>query len=631
MEHESFEDVETARYMNEHFVSVKVDREERPDLDGIYMEAVQTMTGQGGWPMTVFLTPGGEPFYAGTYFPKVDRHGIPSFRRVLEAVAEAWGSRRHELEEQGRRVAANLGRTSALRESSDPLREEILQRATAQLRQSFDAEWGGFGAAPKFPQPATLEFLLRCHLRGYAGALDMVAGTLERMARGGIHDQLGGGFHRYATDRRWLVPHFEKMLYDNAQLARLYTRSWQVIGWPLGEWVARRTIEYVLRELRHPDGGFFSSQDADSEGREGTFFVWSHEEFVDCVRSALDGQDDPDGLARGVAAYLGVEERGNWEGTNVLWKPVTIETAAGVAGVSAERMSEANEVARLALLDRRERRARPGTDDKILAGWNGLAISALAEAGRVFGEPRYVEAAVAAAEFVLMTLRDADGRLLRSWRDGRATGPGYLEDHAMLAEACLTLYETTFDERFFVEARRLADDMLELFRDPDHGGFYQTGSHAERLVVRPKDLFDNAVPSGNSVAAEVLQRLGYLTGEPRYERAAVSALRVVRDLMERAPSGFGHALSATDLYLSKVREVAIVGDPGDEDTRQLVSVVRGRYRPNLVLAVGADRAVIELLRDRPTHDGRATAYVCERFACRQPVTEPQALAEQLAD
>jgi uncharacterized protein YyaL (SSP411 family) len=631
MAHESFEDEETARLMNEHFVCVKVDREERPDLDGIYMDAVQAMTGHGGWPMTVFLTPDGAPFYAGTYFPKEDRHGLPAFRRVLEAVARAWRERRAEVLAQGGRVVEAIGRLSGARASTEPLTEEVLLGAHAELRRSFDPRWGGFGGAPKFPQPMTVEFLLRCHLRGYAGSLEMVTRTLDRMAAGGIRDHVGGGFHRYSVDDRWHVPHFEKMLYDNALLARLYVRAWQVTGEPRYRRVAEETLEYLLRELRHPEGGFFSSQDADSEGEEGKFYVWGYEELVEVAEAAVGGA-----AARAVARWFGALPEGNWEaGRNVLWTPLPAEAVAAEAGLPPEELLAAAETVRRQLFERRERRVRPATDDKVLAAWNGLAISALAEAGRAFGEPRYVEASEAAARFVLDRLRREDGRLLRSWRDGRPGPPGFADDHACLAEGLLTLYETTFDLRWFEEARRLADELLRLFHDEEGGGFFQTGEDAEALVVRPKELFDNAVPSGNSVAAEVLQRLALLTGEDRYERAGVSALRVVRDLMVRAPSMLGHALCALHLYLGHPREVAIVGDPGAEDTRRLVAEVRRRFLPNAVLAVAApgDRRaaeVVPLLRDRSTLDGRATAFVCERFVCRRPVTEPEELAAQLA-
>ena len=614
MAHESFEDPETAAQMNEHFVCVKVDREERPDLDGIYMDAVQAMTGHGGWPMTVFLTPEGGPFYAGTYYPKLDRPGMPSFRRVLAAVADAWTRRRDDVRRQGDQVVQVLAAQSGALggDGYGQLEDATLRQAFEGLRGAFDPTWGGFGQAPKFPQPMTCEFLLRCHLRGFEGALEMARLTLDKMAAGGIFDQVGGGFHRYSTDGRWLVPHFEKMLYDNALLVRLYTHAWQLTGDDRYRRVASRTADYLLRELRHPGGGFLSSQDADSEGVEGRFFVWSWEELT-----GIAGEP--------VARHLGAAPEGNWEGTNVLWTPQP----------AGEELQAQVDAALPRLFEAREARVHPATDDKVLAAWNGLAISALAEAGRSFGEPRYRDAAVAAASFVLEALAGEGGRLLRSWREGRAGGPGYLDDHACMAEACLTLYETTFDLRWLRAARRLAGAMVELFADPGGDGFYQTGRDAEQLVVRPRELFDNAVPAGSSVAAEVLQRLGRLTGDQDWERAGLAALRPVLGVLGRAPTGFGHALGAADFALARVREVAIVGRPGAADTDALLAEVWGTYQPNRVLAAAApgDAAAqgeVPLLADRPALEGRATAYVCEHFVCQRPVTDPAELAAQLA-
>jgi uncharacterized protein len=605
MAHESFEDPETAALMNERFVNVKVDREERPDVDGIYMDAVQAMSGHGGWPMTAFLTPQGEPFFAGTYFPKEDRQGIPAFRRVLEAVSEAWRDRRAELLQQGQQIVRAVARSSTLRDSAEPLAEEVLSRAHAGLRQQFDAEFGGFGGAPKFPQPMTLEFLLRCHLRGYEGALDMATRTLDRMAAGGIYDHVGGGFHRYAVDRVWLVPHFEKMLYDNAQLARVYLHGFQVTGNETYRRVVTETLDYLLREMRHPEGGFHSSQDADSEGEEGRFYVWSWDELVEVA-----GEE--------VAEALGAGPEGNWEGTNVLWRP------SGESAVPEE--------ARRLLFERREKRIRPGTDDKVLAAWNGLAIQVLAESGRVLGRSDYVEAAARAADFVLSALLREDGRLLRAWRDGRTSGPAYLDDHVLLAAACLELYQSTFELRWFREARDLADRTMDLFRDPDGGAFFQTGSDAESLVIRPKELLDNAVPSGNSVAAEVLQRLSLYTGDAELEGAGVAALRPLRDLMVRAPSAFGHALSALDLYLSASKEIAIVGDLATAGP--LLDEVWRRFLPNAILAAASPDdteagQTVPLLAGRVPEDGAPAAYVCERFVCQRPVKDPAALAAQL--
>jgi uncharacterized protein YyaL (SSP411 family) len=614
MERESFENEDTAEVMNQHFVSIKVDREERPDIDVIYMDAVQALAGQGGWPMTVFLTPEGEPFYGGTYFPDEDRHGMPAFRRVLEAVAEAWRERRDEVTTQGRQLSQAIGRQTQLRESRDPLSEDVLRSAFAALARVFDREWGGFGGAPKFPQPMTLEFLLRCHLRGYPDALDLLRVTLDRMAAGGMYDQVGGGFHRYSVDGRWHVPHFEKMLYDNAQLVRVYARAWQVTRRDRYREVAAETIEYLLREMRHPDGGFYSSQDADSEGVEGKFFVWSWDELVEVAGESA-------------ATYLGATREGNWEGTNVLWKPSPAATVAAEFGIDEQELLDREQSARAELFRRREGRVRPTTDDKILASWNGLAVAALAEAGRALGEPRYVDAASEAAEFVLSQLRRDDGRLLRTWRDGTAGRPGYADDYASMCEAALALARTTLDLRWVQEAHSLAEELVRLFHDPERGGFFQTGADAEELVIRPKELFDNAVPSGNSAAADALQRVALLYGEARLERAGLSALRLVRDPMVRAPTGFGHALCALDLYLGPSREIALVGD--GESTRPLAEVLWNRFLPNTVLAAGGPDSDIPLLNDRPLVDGRAAAYVCERFVCQRPVTLPEELAVQL--
>ena len=629
MERESFEDPATAAIMNEHFVCVKVDREERPDLDAIYMDAVQAMTGGGGWPLTAFCTPDGKPFYAGTYFPPEDRHGLPAFRKVLLAIAEAWRERRDEVLAQGERVLRAVERATRVGTPDAELAEGVLREAFEQLRRAFDRRGGGFGGAPKFPQPMTLGFVLRCHLRGMPGALEMLTLTLDRMAAGGIFDQVGGGFHRYAVDASWHVPHFEKMLYDNAQLARLYARAWQVTGEASYRRVAERTLDFLLRELRGPEGGFWSSLDADSEGEEGRFYVWPYEELVEVA-----GGGDR-GLGEAVAACLGAAPGGNWEGVNVLWRPVPTQAVAAELGREPGELEAAVEAALARLSARREERVRPGVDDKVLAGWNGLAISALAEAGRAFGEPRYVEAALGAAGFVLAELRGADGRLRRAWREGRRSGPAFADDHALLAEACLALYETTFELRWFEEARRLADELLRLFHDEEAGGFFQTGADHERLVVRPKELLEGAVPSGNSAAADVLLRVALLTGEERYERAALGALRLVREGMVRAPTAFGHALQALDLWVGPAHEVAIVGDPAAADTRALVEEVTvRRFLPNRVLAVAAPddevaRRAIPLLEGRVPVDGRATAYVCRRFVCELPVTEPAALAAQL--
>ena len=613
MERESFEDEDTAAYLNEHFVAIKVDREERPDLDAIYMDAVQALNhGQGGWPLSAFLTPDGKPFFAGTYYPKVPAHGMPSFRQVLEGIAEAWGGRRNDLERQAARVVEAISTSAALRPSTEPLTDAITTEALASLTRSFDPTWGGFGSAPKFPQPMTLEFVLRTAVRGSAAARTMLTTTLDRMASGGIYDQLGGGFARYSTDARWLVPHFEKMLYDNAQLAQLYTRAWLVTRDDRYRRVAADTLAYLLREMRHPAGGFFSSQDADSEGVEGRFFVWSWKDLVGIV-----GED--------AAAALGATPDGNWEETNVLWRPPGASDGDGL------------EDARRALFEVREGRVRPATDDKVLTAWNAMAIQALAEASSAFDEPTLLEEAARTADFVVTNLRGSDGRLLRSWRDGTGGGPGYADDHALLASALLALYARTGELRWFREASRLAEGLRRLFADTERGGFFQTGADVDPLVVRPKDLYDNAVPSGNSAAADALLRLSLLTGDAELEQAGLSAIRLIRDVLGRAPTGFGHALCALDLSLGPSNEVAIVGPPDDPATKALVDeVVAVRFLPNTVVAVGApgdpeSADEVPLLRGRPLVDGSPTAYVCRRFTCKLPVTDPADLAGSLEE
>jgi uncharacterized protein YyaL (SSP411 family) len=623
MERESFEDAETAALMNREFVSVKVDREERPDVDSIYMDAVQAMNGSGGWPMSAFLTPDGRPFYAGTYYPKEPAHGMPSFRQVLTGIAEAWRERRDEIVVQAGRVTEAIGRVAQREGSSEPLNAEVADRAFDGLRRSFDTRWGGFGGAPKFPQAMVLEFLLRQAIRGKLDAMEMLVITLDRMADGGIHDHLGGGFARYSTDGAWHVPHFEKMLYDNAQLAQLYTRAWQVTRDDRYRGVATDTLDYLLREMLHPAGGFWSSQDADSEGVEGKFFTWTWAELVELV-----GEE--------VATVFGGVPEGNWEGTNVLWRPAPIGAVAAESGRTVGELETEVEAGRRRLFEAREVRVRPATDDKVLSAWNAMTIRALAEAGRAFGSTEYVNAAVRCAEFVLDRLRDERGRLLRSWRDGVGGVPGFADDYALMAAACLTLYETTFELRWFVHARELADQLLERFLDESRGGFFQTGSDAAALVVRPKELYDNAVPSGNSAAAEMLQRLSLLTGDATYERAALGALRLVRDPMAEAPNGFGTALGALDLYIGPSHEIAVVGEPGAEGTRALIAEATSvRFLPNAVVALRApsDEAsgdAIALLQRRTAIDGLPTAYVCHRFVCNVPATTPDALARQLA-
>jgi uncharacterized protein len=612
MERESFENPDIAALMNRHFVNVKVDREERPDVDHIYMQAVQSMTGQGGWPMTVFLMPDGTPFYGGTYFPPTDRHGLPGFPRLLTALAEAWQHRHGEVAEQGRQVAASLGDTARLRAAGTLLTDEILFSAFQGISAQFDEEHGGLGGAPKFPQPMIWEFVLRFARRtDNPFARRMVHTTLVRMARGGIYDHLGGGFARYSVDRVWLVPHFEKMLYDNAQLASLYLHGWLAFRDPECRRVCEETLDYVRREMTDASGGFYSAQDADSEGHEGKFFVWTPDE----MRTVLG----PD--ADAAMAYWGVDRGANFEGKSILWLP-------------GEPDPDRARAWRSALFEARERRVRPGRDDKVLAGWNGLMCLAFAEAGRALGRADYVDVARRNADFLLSAMR-ADGRLQRTWKDGRAKLKGYLEDYAMVATALLEVWQATFERRWLDAARALTDDMLRLFWDESVGGFFDTGSDHEQLIVRPRNLYDNAVPSGSSVAIETLLRLAALTGEERYERHALAALRPMADLMSRHPTAFGRFLCGLDFYVGPRAEVALLAPRAIADVAPLAEEVSGRYLPNLVVAAaveggGGDApASVPLLEGRGTVGGKPTAFVCRNFTCELPVTERTALAKQL--
>ncbi|PYM96913.1 MAG: thioredoxin domain-containing protein [Candidatus Rokuibacteriota bacterium] len=612
MEHESFESQAVAEVMNRHFVNIKVDREERPDVDQIYMQAVQSMTGHGGWPMTVFLTPEGVPFYGGTYFPPVDGHGLPGFQRLLAAIADAWTTRRGEVLESSQKIAASLAQTERLRAASEPLTPGMLGEAFQAISAQFDDGDGGLGGAPKFPQPMIWEFVLRYGKRTQnARARQMAHATLTMMARGGMYDQVGGGFHRYSVDAHWLVPHFEKMLYDNGQLASLYLHGWQALGDPECRRVCEETLDYILHEMTDPAGGFYSAQDADSEGHEGKFFVWTPEE----LREVLGDTD-----AGRAGQYWGVDRGPNFEGKNILY-------------LAGEPDPERIAPLRRKLYEARERRVHPGRDDKVLASWNGLACRALAEAGGALGRPDYIAAAVKNAGFVLGAMQ-ADGRLLRTWKGGRAKLKGYLEDYAMVAAALIEVYEATFERRWLDEARRLADEMIRLFWDERLEGFFDTGSDHEQLIVRPRNLFDNAVPCGTSVATETLFRLAVLTGESRYEATAVKALRPMADLMARYASGFGRFLCALDFHLGPVVEIALVASAAGDGLEPLVSEVFGRYLPNRVVAgmvagEAGDAAGIPLLAGREAVGGRPTAYVCRNYACELPVTDRAGLARQL--
>jgi len=636
MERESFEDPGTAAMLNASFVSIKVDREERPDLDAIYMQAVQALTGSGGWPMSVFLTPDGRPFHGGTYFPNARRHGLPSFRDVLQAVAGAWQERRDDVERAATGLATVLTSPVRIGDGAAAADATVLEAAVATLEAEFDAVDGGWGLSMKFPQPMALEFLLRRAVAGDDRALPLVCRTLDRMAAGGIHDQLGGGFSRYATEPTWLVPHFEKMLSDNAQLARIYLHAWQLTREPAYLDVARRTLDFVTREMTLPDGVFAASLDADTGGVEGATYSWTEREIRDSL-AAVGRVADVELFA---AAY-DVTAGGNWEGRTILRRVVTDEELAVRAWIPESEVRARLVGARGALFAVRERRPQPARDDKALAGWNGLMLAAFADAATALEREadatlteagrRYRGIAERAADRLLAVLLDERGRLRRSWKDGQARHAGTLEDHACLADGLLSLYEATANERWFVAARDLAETVLAHFGDPD-GGFFDTADDAERLVARPRSLEDNALPSGNAMAACVLLRLAALTGEARYADTAEGALTLVGTVPGRYPTGFGQWLAALDWRLGPVDEIALVGAPDDPRLARLLAVVRSGYRPRQVVVVAPDPASssVPLMQARFTLGGRATAFVCRGFACRQPVTEPEALAALLA-
>ncbi|HEU5369274.1 MAG TPA: thioredoxin domain-containing protein [Ktedonobacterales bacterium] len=651
---ESFENEDTARLMNENFVSIKVDREERPDIDALYMDAVQAMTGSGGWPMTVFLTPEGLPFYGGTYFPPKDRYGMPGFPTLLRRISDYYRDKREKVEETAaqfrdfysRRVHLDLPSVGEIaQEGGNDL--AVLKEAVGRLAAAFDGTAGGFGGAPKFPHPMSLDFLLHQHLRragrdaqittGDAAPqekstaarprdseLGMVEFTLEKMANGGIYDQIGGGFHRYSVDDRWLVPHFEKMLYDNALLSRAYLHAYQITGEPFYRRVVEETLDYVQREMLSKDGGFYSTQDADSEGEEGKFYLWTPAE----VRAALGERD-----GAFFCAFYDVTEQGNFEHKNILHVDHSIKEICQSLKISDQTLKQALARGRKKLYDVRAKRVWPGLDNKILTGWNGLMLRSFAEAARVLGRDDYRASAERTADFLLSTM-NSNGRLLRSYRDGQAKLKGYLEDYANLALALLELYQTTHDTRWFSESRKLADQMLDLFWDEADGGFFSTGKDHEELVGRPKELMDNATPSGNSSAAELLLRLAAYTGEDSYRSRAETILRPLVPAMAEHPSALSQMLIALDFLIGPIYEVAIIGDPAAPDTRALLDALHQEFRPNLVLAVARPDDTdainaVPLLRERPQRDASATAYVCQNFACKEPVTAPEALAAQL--
>jgi uncharacterized protein YyaL (SSP411 family) len=627
MAHESFEDHETARLMNDLFVNIKVDREERPDLDSIYMQATQAMTGHGGWPMTVFLTPDTTPFYTGTYFPPEDRHGMPSFRRVLHAVADAYRSRRSGVEETASKMRELYANAAAIVTSTGELTSTTLDRAYRGIAQRYDARHGGFEGAPKFPQAMVLDFLLRYWRRTGTGyALEMVATSFRRMARGGIYDQLGGGFHRYAVDATWTVPHFEKMLYDNALLSRLGAHLWQATRDPEVRRATEDTIDWVAREMTAPDGGFYSSLDADSEGEEGAFYVWTREE--------LDEALEPLGSGGALAnAYWGVAQAPNFEGRYILTVPHEASVIAARGGASVDDVTAAVTNARGVLLARRATRERPGRDEKILAAWNGLMLRAVTECARAFGRDDYRTLAVRNGEFLLREMV-RDGRVMRSHTAGVTRIPGYLEDHAAVALGFLDLYALTFDRRWLDAARSIADAIDAWFWDDRVGAYFDTASDHEPLLTRPRDSTDNAVPSGTSLAVDLLLRLAELLGDTARRERATRVLESFSEPLARYAPAFGHLLGAADMAVHGAVEVALSGDPSSADFRALADAVSADYVPSLVLAggissTGASRG-IALLADKPPRDNRATAYVCRQYLCEEPVSDPADLPAQLA-
>jgi uncharacterized protein YyaL (SSP411 family) len=624
MERESFENESIARLMNEHFVNVKVDREERPDLDEIYMKAVQSMTGSGGWPMSVFLTPDLEPFYGGTYFPPRSAHGRPGFPEVLTAIARAWKEDRENVAKQGRRMAKRISDEGTWSTVAD-LDPQILDRSFAALHQSHDPDWGGFGAAPKFPHALDIRILLRHHLRTKNPlALQIATTTLDRMAEGGIRDHLGGGFHRYSTDEKWLIPHFEKMLYDTALLLPAYLEAHLLTGSESHAGVARECVDWVLREMTTPEGGFASSQDADSEGEEGRFFVWTPEQLAAVL-----------GPKRGswAAAWFGVSDEGNFEhGRSALWRHDPPEKVAQELRCGVGELLESMAGARSELWKAREARVHPATDDKVLVSWNGLMISALAQCHQVLGGDRALDAARKAARFILGSMRREDGRLLATSRGGRAHLDAYLDDYAFLIQALIDLYESDFDELWIREALALESIVADRFADAEKGGWFTTAKDHETLIARLKNPHDGALPSGNGVHALNLLRLAELTGRGELARRAEGAIRSLGAMVNQYPAAFSQLLVAVDFLAAGPREIVIAGEPSAEAVRRMLETVRRTFLPQRIVAsarAGADETLLPLIEDKEAGAGGARAFVCRNYACREPVDTAEALGTLL--
>ncbi len=620
MAHESFEDQETADFLNQHFVNIKVDREERPDLDSIYMQAVVAITHQGGWPMSVFLTPDGRPFYGGTYFPPVRRFNMPSFKEVLNSVIHAWENNRAQLLNSASQIHQYMQAQMAFGNKQGQLTTQILDQAVDTLAQAYDWENGGWGQAPKFPQPMAIEFLIRRASRGNQPALDMVVHALHAMAKGGMYDILGGGFARYSVDDRWLTPHFEKMLYDNAQLAVAYLHAYLLTAEPVFKRVCEHSLDFVLREMSHPQGGFFSSLDADSEGVEGKYYVWTSDDLRDIIQDPFDR-----GLFK--SAYK-IRRRGNFDGSNILQRVVDDAQLAQEFGLPLEQVPIKLDEMHALLLAARSQRVRPATDDKILVSWNALTLAALAEAGRYLNREDYTQAAIRNATFLLEHLYQEE-RLLRSWRAGKARHPGYLEDYAGLVLGLLALYQTAPQVRWYTSALQLADEMVAHFSDPT-GGFFDTRDDHGPLLLRPKDMQDNATPSGNALAALALLQLAAYGDRPAYQEMAEAMLGPIQDTMVRHPTAVAQWLCAADFALELTFQVAILGER--DASQPLTAALWRAYRPHLVAAISAhppQPGSPALLRDRPLQNDQPTVYVCQGFVCQQPVTTPEALNSQL--
>ena len=627
MEHESFEDEGIAEILNEHFVSIKVDREERPDIDGIYMEAVQMMTGQGGWPMSVFLLPDLRPFFGGTYFPPDDKWGRPGFKNVLLRLAEVYRTRQGDLHDNAESITANLQQMGVVTPAEGDLKAEWIDQATKELKDRFDSTWGGFGSAPKFPPSMALMLLLRKWKRSRdQELLKMVEVTLQRMALGGMYDQLGGGFHRYSVDAYWLIPHFEKMLYDNALLSRVYLEAYQATGSAFYRSVVADTLDYVLREMTSPGGGFYSAQDADSEGEEGKFFVWRPEEIEEVL-----GKEEADIFCR----FYSVTEEGNFEGnTSALFIQKPPRVFAEELGITEEKLFEVLQRGRAKLFAERERRVKPGLDDKILTSWNGLMIGSMALAGRILEHRPYVEEAGKAADFILNNMRDERG-LLRSHREGVSKFNAYLDDYAFLIVGLVDLYEASFEPRWIRAASDLAREMISRYWDDEEGAFFFTAHDHEQLIVRKKMTQDGAVPSGNSMAALGLLKLAKLSGEAEFAERGEGILRSFGDYLSRVPAAFHMMLVALDFHLDSPMEVAIVGEGGADDTRAALRVVDSRFIPNKVLAYKSESSgeeagvTVPLLEGKSMVDGQATVYLCENFTCKEPLTDLEKIEKAL--